>query len=138
MNQTEGHLGIYNPKLSILKLDKKKDENASWLKLPPQKLLPRAYVLINKHNNPYLTILMYQIHPFRSPKPVFHKIQKLIITLNKLANNCQNITTSSDILDGIMKRIRFFQGSDSGKLAWVYASKEGLTKQTMDENNMQL
>ncbi|MBW0523623.1 hypothetical protein O181_063338 [Austropuccinia psidii MF-1] len=96
MNQTAGHLGLYNPNFSILTLDKKKNGNSSWLKLPPHKQLPRPYVLINRHNKPYFPIFMYQIQPFRIPKPVFHKPQKLIITLNKLANNSQNITTNSD------------------------------------------
>ncbi|MBW0542017.1 hypothetical protein O181_081732 [Austropuccinia psidii MF-1] len=137
MNQTAHQLGLYNPSLSILTLEKKKNENASWLKLPPHKNLPRPYVLINRHNNPYLPIFMYQIHPFSSPTPVFHKIQKLIITSNKLANNRQNITTNSDMLDGIMKGIGFCQGSDSGKSAWVYERKAGLTKKTIDEYNAQ-
>ncbi|MBW0557798.1 hypothetical protein O181_097513 [Austropuccinia psidii MF-1] len=128
MNQTAGHLGLYNHNFSILTLDKKSNKNASWLKLPPLKLLPRPYVLINRHNKPYFPILMYQIHPFRSPTPIFHKLQKLIITLNKLANNRQNITTNSDMLYGIMKGIGFFQGSNSGKSAGVYARKAGLTK----------
>ncbi|MBW0553490.1 hypothetical protein O181_093205 [Austropuccinia psidii MF-1] len=89
MNQTEDQLGLYDPIFSILTLDKKKNENASWLKLHPHKQLPRPYVLINRHNNPYLPIFMYQIHPFSSPTPISHKLQKLIITLNKLANNRQ-------------------------------------------------
>ncbi|MBW0570113.1 hypothetical protein O181_109828 [Austropuccinia psidii MF-1] len=87
MNQTAGHLGLYNPNFSIITLDKRNNENASWLKLPPHKLLPRPYVLINIRNKPYFPILMYQIHPFISPKQVFHKLQKLIITSNKLAKN---------------------------------------------------
>ncbi|MBW0528011.1 hypothetical protein O181_067726 [Austropuccinia psidii MF-1] len=62
MNQTSGQLGLYNPSFSIPTLDKKKDENVSCLKLPPQKQLPRPYVLINRHNKPYLPIFMYQIH----------------------------------------------------------------------------
>ncbi|MBW0527499.1 hypothetical protein O181_067214 [Austropuccinia psidii MF-1] len=131
MKQTAGQLGLYNPNFSILTLDKKINENASWLKLSPHKLLPRPYVLINRHNKPYFSILMYQIHPFSSPTPVFHKLQKLIITLNTLANNHQNMTTDSDILDGIMKEIGFFQGSDSGKSAGVYARKVGLTKKQL-------
>ncbi|MBW0585674.1 hypothetical protein O181_125389 [Austropuccinia psidii MF-1] len=131
MNQTAVHLGLYNPNFFILTLDKKNNENASWLKLPPHKLLPRPYVLINKHNKPYLPILIYQIHPFRIPTPVFHKLQKLLITLNKLANNCQNITTNSDMLDGIMKGIIFCHGSDSGKSAGVYVRKAGFTKKTI-------
>ncbi|MBW0476715.1 hypothetical protein O181_016430 [Austropuccinia psidii MF-1] len=137
MNQTEDQLGLYNPSFSILTLEKKKNENASWLKLPPHKQLPRPYVLINRHNNPYLPISMYQIHPFRSPTPVFHKLQKLIITSNKLAKNCQNITTNYDILDGIMKEIGLCQGSDSGKSSGVYERKAGLTKKTIDEDNEQ-
>ncbi|MBW0566707.1 hypothetical protein O181_106422 [Austropuccinia psidii MF-1] len=137
MNQTAGQLGLYNPNFSILTLDEKKNENPSWLKLPPHKLLPRPYELINRHNKPYLPILMYQIHPFRIPTPVFHKLQKSIITLNKLANNHQNITINSVILDGIMKGIGFCQGSDSGKLAGAYARKVGLTKETIDEDNEQ-
>ncbi|MBW0534506.1 hypothetical protein O181_074221 [Austropuccinia psidii MF-1] len=80
---------------------------------------------------------MYQIHPFSSLTPIFHKLQKLIITLNKLENNRQNITTNSDILDGIMKGIGFCQGSDSGKYAGVYERKAGLTKKTIDEYNEQ-
>ncbi|MBW0564183.1 hypothetical protein O181_103898 [Austropuccinia psidii MF-1] len=80
---------------------------------------------------------MYHIHPFSSPTPVFHKLQKLIITLNKLSNNRHNITTNSDMLDGIMKGIGFHQGSDSGKSAGVYARKSGLTKKTIDEDNEQ-
>ncbi|MBW0557934.1 hypothetical protein O181_097649 [Austropuccinia psidii MF-1] len=137
MNQTEGHIGLYNPNFSILTLDKKKNGNAYWLKLPPHKQLPRPYVLINRHNKPYFPIFMYQIHPFTSPKPISHKTQKLIITLNKLANNRQNITTNSDMLDGIRKGIGFHQGSDSGKSAGVCARKEGLTKNTIDEDNEQ-
>ncbi|MBW0513212.1 hypothetical protein O181_052927, partial [Austropuccinia psidii MF-1] len=112
MNQTADQLGLYNHSFSMLTLDKRKNFNASWLKLPPHKQLPRPYVLINRHNNPYLPIFMYQIHPFSSPTPVFHKLQKLIITLNKLANNRQNITTNYDMLDGIMKGIGFCQGYD--------------------------
>ncbi|MBW0540470.1 hypothetical protein O181_080185 [Austropuccinia psidii MF-1] len=135
MNQTADQCGLCDPSFSIITLDKKKNVNASWLKLSPHKQLPRPYVLINRHKNPYLPIFMYQIHPFSSPTPVFHKLQKLIITLNKLANNCQNITTSSDILDGIMKGIGFLQGSDLGKSAGVYARKAGLTKKTIDEDN---
>ncbi|MBW0540393.1 hypothetical protein O181_080108 [Austropuccinia psidii MF-1] len=84
MNQTAGQLGLYNPNFSITTLDKKNNENASWLKLPQHKLLPRPYVLINRDNKPYFPIIMYKIHPFRSPTPVFHKLQKLIIKLNKL------------------------------------------------------
>ena len=137
MNQTAGQLGIYNPNFSIITLDKKNNENASWLNLPPHKLLPRPYVLINRHSKPYLPIFMYQIHPFSSPTPVFHKLQKLIITLNKLAKNRQNITTNSDMLDGIMKGIGFHQGLDSGISSGFYASKAGLTKQTIDEDNNQ-
>ncbi|MBW0481980.1 hypothetical protein O181_021695 [Austropuccinia psidii MF-1] len=132
MNQTAGQLGLYNPNFSILILEKKNNENSSWLKLPPHKLLPGRYVIISRHNKPYLPIFMYQIHPFSSPTPVFHKLQKLIITLNKLSNNCHNITTNSDMLDGIIKGIGFFQGSDSGKSAGVYARKAGLTKKTID------
>ncbi|MBW0587314.1 hypothetical protein O181_127029 [Austropuccinia psidii MF-1] len=135
MSKTAGHLGFYNPSFSILTLDKKKNENSSWLKLSPHKQLPRPYVLINRHNKTYLPIFMYQIHPFRSPKPVFHKLQKLIITLNKLSNNRQNITTNSDILVDITKGIEFSQGSDSGKATGVYARKMGLTKKTIDEDN---
>ncbi|MBW0574143.1 hypothetical protein O181_113858 [Austropuccinia psidii MF-1] len=104
MNQTAGQLGLYNPNFSRLTLDKKKNENASLLKLPLHKQLPRLSVLINRHNKTYLPTFMYQIHPFSSPTPVFHKLQKWIITLNKLANNHQNITTNSDIIDGIMKK----------------------------------
>ncbi|MBW0556172.1 hypothetical protein O181_095887 [Austropuccinia psidii MF-1] len=137
LNQTAGQLGLYNPIFSIITLDKKNNGNASWLKLPPHKLLLRPYVLINRHNNPYLPIFMYQIHPFSSPTPVFHKLQKLIIKLNNLAKNHQNITTNSDMLDGIMKGIGFRQGSDSGKSAGVYARKAGLTKKTIDEDNEQ-
>ncbi|MBW0561702.1 hypothetical protein O181_101417 [Austropuccinia psidii MF-1] len=107
MNQTAGHLGLYNPSFCILTLDKKKNENSCWLKLPPHKQLSRPYVLIDRHKKPYLPIFIYQIHPFSSPTPIFDKLQKLIITLNKLAKNCQNITTNSDMLDGIMKGIRF-------------------------------
>ncbi|MBW0567768.1 hypothetical protein O181_107483 [Austropuccinia psidii MF-1] len=128
MNQTAGQLGLYNPNFSILILDKKNNENASWLKLPPHKLLPRPYVLINRHNKPYFPILMYQIHPFRSPTPVFHQLQKLIIRLNNLANNHQNITTNCDMLDVIMKGIGFGQGSNSVKPAGFYARKVVLTK----------
>ncbi|MBW0561524.1 hypothetical protein O181_101239 [Austropuccinia psidii MF-1] len=135
--QTAGQLGLYNPSFSILTLDKKKNENASWVKLPSHKKLPRPYVLINRHNKPYLPIFMYQIHPFSSPTPVFHKLQNLIITLNKLANNRQNITTNSDMLDGIMKGIGFCQGSYSGKSAGVYARKAGLTKKKIDDDNEQ-
>ncbi|MBW0513638.1 hypothetical protein O181_053353 [Austropuccinia psidii MF-1] len=135
MNQTADQLGLYNPSFSLITLDKKKNVNSSWLKLPPHKQLPRPYVVINRHNNPYLPIFMYQIHPFRSPTPIFHKLPKLIITLNKLANNHQNITTISDMLDGIMKGIGFCQGSDLGKSAGVYARKEGLTKKTIYEDN---
>ncbi|MBW0553996.1 hypothetical protein O181_093711 [Austropuccinia psidii MF-1] len=135
MNQTADQLGIYNNSFSILKLDKKKNVNASWLKLPPHKQLPRPYVLINRHNNPYLPIFMYQINPLSSPTPIFHKIQKLIITLNKLTNNRQNITTGSDMLDGIMKGIGFHQGSDLGKSSGAYARKAGLTKKKIDEDN---
>ncbi|MBW0561827.1 hypothetical protein O181_101542 [Austropuccinia psidii MF-1] len=137
MNQKAAQLGLYNPSFFILTLGKKKNENASWLKLPQHKQLPRPYVLINRHNKPYLPIFMYQIHPFSSPTPVFHKIQKLIITLNKLANNRQNITTNSDMLDGIMKGIGFCQGSDSGRSSGVYARKVGLTQKTIDEDNEQ-
>ncbi|MBW0527441.1 hypothetical protein O181_067156 [Austropuccinia psidii MF-1] len=107
MNQTAGQLDLYNPNFSILTQDKKSNENASWLNLPPQKLLPRPYLLINRHNKPYLPIFMYQIHPFSSPTPVFHKLKKLFIKLNKLANNHHNITANSDMLDGIMKGIVF-------------------------------
>ncbi|MBW0519533.1 hypothetical protein O181_059248 [Austropuccinia psidii MF-1] len=110
MNQTASQLGIDDPSFSILALDKKKDYNASWLKLPPQKPLSRPYLLINKHKKPYLPILMYQIHPLRSPTPIFYKVKELIITLNKLANSHQNITTNSDMLDGIMKGMGFCQG----------------------------
>ncbi|MBW0570486.1 hypothetical protein O181_110201 [Austropuccinia psidii MF-1] len=135
MNQTEGKLGLYNPNLSILTLQKKNKENSSFLKLPPHKQLPRPYVLINRYNKPYLNILMYRIHPLRSPTPVFHKLQKLIIKLNKLANNHQNITTDSDILYEIIEGIGFCKGSDSNELAGVYARKMGLTKKTIDEDN---
>ncbi|MBW0496765.1 hypothetical protein O181_036480 [Austropuccinia psidii MF-1] len=135
MNQTAGQLGLYNPSFSILTLDKNKNENASWLKLPPQKQLPIPYVLINRHNKPYLPIFMYQIHPFSSPTPIFHKLQKLIITLNNISNNRQNITTNSDMLDGIMKGIGFRQGYDSGKSTGVYARKPGVTQKTIDEDN---
>ncbi|MBW0553422.1 hypothetical protein O181_093137 [Austropuccinia psidii MF-1] len=114
MNQRAGHLGIYDPNFSILTLEKTKYENASWLKIPPQKLLYRPYKLINKHNKPYFQILVYQIHQFRSPTPVFHELEKLIIKLNKPSNNHQNITTNSDMSDGIMKGMRFFQGSYAG------------------------
>ncbi|MBW0466807.1 hypothetical protein O181_006522 [Austropuccinia psidii MF-1] len=131
MNQTAGQPGLYNPNFSILTLDKKNSENASWLKLPPQKLLPIPYVLINRHNKPYLPIFMYQIHPFSSPTPVSHKLQKLIITLNKLENSPHNITTNSDMLDGIMKGIGFRQGSDFDKSAGVYARRVGLTKKQL-------
>ncbi|MBW0584719.1 hypothetical protein O181_124434 [Austropuccinia psidii MF-1] len=79
MNQTEGQLGLYNPNFSRLTLDKKKNENGSWFKLPPHKQLPRLSVLINRHNKTYLPIFMYQVHPFSSPTPVFHKLKKLII-----------------------------------------------------------
>ncbi|MBW0526180.1 hypothetical protein O181_065895 [Austropuccinia psidii MF-1] len=58
INQTAGQLGLYNLNFSILTLDKKNNENATWLKLPPHKLLPRPYVLINRHKKPYLTIFM--------------------------------------------------------------------------------
>ncbi|MBW0557163.1 hypothetical protein O181_096878 [Austropuccinia psidii MF-1] len=128
MNQTSVQLGLYNPNFYIITLDKKNNENASWLKIPPHKRLPRPYVLINRHNKPYLPIFMYQIHPFSSPTPVFHKLQKLIITLNELSNNHHNITTNSDMLDGIMKGMGFRQGWDSGKSSGVYARKAGLTK----------
>ncbi|MBW0534757.1 hypothetical protein O181_074472 [Austropuccinia psidii MF-1] len=137
MNQTAGHLGLYNPNFSILTLEKKKDYNFFWLKLPLQKLLPRPYVLINKNNNAYLPILMYQIHPFSSPTPIFHKCQELIIRLNKLANNCQNITINTEMLYGIMKGIGFCHFLDSGKSAVVYARKSGLTKETIYEDNKQ-
>ncbi|MBW0521144.1 hypothetical protein O181_060859 [Austropuccinia psidii MF-1] len=137
INQTAGQLGLYNPNFSIITLDKKNNENASRLKLPPHKMLLRPYVLINRHNKPYLPIFMYQIHPFSSPAPVFHKLQKLIITLNKLANNRHNITTNSDMLDEIMKGIGFHQGLDSGKSAGVYARKAGLTQKEIDEDNAQ-
>ncbi|MBW0586100.1 hypothetical protein O181_125815 [Austropuccinia psidii MF-1] len=105
MNQTEGHHGLYNPKFSILTLDKKKDDNASWLKLTPQKLLPRPSLLIIKHNKPYLPILMYQINPSSSPALVFHQLKRLIIKINKAAENHKNITTKTYILDGILKGI---------------------------------
>ncbi|MBW0477750.1 hypothetical protein O181_017465 [Austropuccinia psidii MF-1] len=105
MNQTEGHHGLYNPQFSILTLDKKKDDNASWLKLTRQKLLPRPSLLIIKHNKPYLPILMYQINPFSSLALVFHQLQRLIITINKAADNHKNITTKTYILDGILKGI---------------------------------
>ncbi|MBW0552375.1 hypothetical protein O181_092090 [Austropuccinia psidii MF-1] len=81
---------------------------------------------------------MYQIHPFRSPTPIFHKLQKFIIKFNKISNRCKNITTNTDMLDRIMKRIGFFQGSDSSKLAGVYEREAGLTKQMIDEDNKQL
>ncbi|MBW0462349.1 hypothetical protein O181_002064 [Austropuccinia psidii MF-1] len=77
MNQTTGKLGIYTTKFFILTLGKKKDDNALWLKLPPQKLLPRPYVLINKHNKTYFPIIMYQINPLSSPTPVLHQVQKV-------------------------------------------------------------
>ncbi|MBW0535286.1 hypothetical protein O181_075001 [Austropuccinia psidii MF-1] len=131
MSQTAGQLDFYNTNFSILTLDKKNNENASWLKRHTHKLLPRPYVLINRHNKPYLPIFMYQIHQFRSPTPVLHKLQKLIIKLNKLANNHHNITTNSDMLDGIMKGIGFHQGSDSGESTGVYARKVGLTKKKL-------
>ncbi|MBW0552773.1 hypothetical protein O181_092488 [Austropuccinia psidii MF-1] len=99
MNQMAVQLGLYNSNFSIITLDKKNDENASWLKLPPQKLLPRPYVLINRDNKPYLPIFMYQIQPLRMPTPIFHKLQKLIIKLNKLAKSHHNITIKSDMLD---------------------------------------
>ncbi|MBW0563467.1 hypothetical protein O181_103182 [Austropuccinia psidii MF-1] len=118
MNQISGHLAVYTPKFSILTLYKKKNLNSSWLKLPPHKQLPRPYVIINRHNKPYFPNFMYQIHPFSIPTPIFHKLQEFIITLKKLSNNHQNITTNFNILDGIMKGIGFFQGSDSGKIHW--------------------
>ncbi|MBW0538298.1 hypothetical protein O181_078013 [Austropuccinia psidii MF-1] len=104
MNQTADQLGLYSPSFSILTLDKKKNENSSWLKLPPHQQLPRPY------SN---------------------------TCLHKLENNRQNITTNSDMLDGIMKGIGFCQGSDSGRSSGVYARKAGLTKKTIDEDNEQ-
>ncbi|MBW0513982.1 hypothetical protein O181_053697 [Austropuccinia psidii MF-1] len=96
MNQTSGLLAIYNPNFSILTLEKKKDYNASFLKLPPQNLLPRPYVLINQHDNPYFQILMYQVNPFSRLTPFFHQLETFIIMLNK-------ISTKTDILHGVMK-----------------------------------
>ncbi|MBW0460877.1 hypothetical protein O181_000592 [Austropuccinia psidii MF-1] len=37
MNQTAVQLGIYDPKFSILTLEKKNNDNSSWLKLIPKK-----------------------------------------------------------------------------------------------------
>ncbi|MBW0527448.1 hypothetical protein O181_067163 [Austropuccinia psidii MF-1] len=135
MNQRKGQLGIYNPNFSVCTLDKKEDNNASWLKLPLQKLLARPFILINNHNNPYLSIIIYQVLTFSSPTLVFHTRQKVIITLNELSTNCQNITKNTDILYAIRKGIGFCQVLNSGKLAGVYSRKAELTKQKIDDYN---
>ncbi|MBW0543174.1 hypothetical protein O181_082889 [Austropuccinia psidii MF-1] len=113
-----GHLNRAYKDFSTISIDKK-SVNASWLKLPSVNTLPHPYVIIDKTEKPFLTVIFQEITPFENSSGHAQILKYLIMTLMTLSHNGQEIKTNKQVLVGIMKVIGFCQGSYSGKSSCV-------------------
>ncbi|MBW0559265.1 hypothetical protein O181_098980 [Austropuccinia psidii MF-1] len=112
---------------------KPKPNRINKLLLPSINETPNPSIVFNSKNHKPLFI--YHLHPFHNPSPTFTSLNQLIISLYKLAQNCPHIKSNSDIIDGHMKVVEFFCGSDSCKSLGVYARKTATNPKVLETDN---
>ncbi|MBW0462932.1 hypothetical protein O181_002647 [Austropuccinia psidii MF-1] len=115
------HLGHSNQAyryFSTISIDKK-EANASYLKLPSVNTSPHPYVIIDKTERPFLTVIIYEITPLENSSRHSQILKELMKTLITSSQNCQEIQTNKKVLGGIIKRIGFCPGLNSAKSAGV-------------------
>ncbi|MBW0586023.1 hypothetical protein O181_125738 [Austropuccinia psidii MF-1] len=84
---------------------KPKPNQINKLLLPSINKTPNPSIVFNLKNHEPLFI--HQLHPFHNPSTVLTSLNKLMISLYKLAQNCTQIKSNSDLIDGHMKGVGF-------------------------------
>ncbi|MBW0566858.1 hypothetical protein O181_106573 [Austropuccinia psidii MF-1] len=112
---------------------KPKPNRKNKLLLPSRNETSNPSIVFNSKNHEPLFI--YHFHPFHNPYTIFTSLNQIIISLYKLAQNCPHIKSNSDLIDGHMKGVGFFCGSDSGKSLGVYDRKTTLNQEKFEADN---